>query len=116
MANTSAIWQQATYTTCELSSPSYSTRATQQNMEGKNQENRPLAEKNNKTERARGLGRKTRGENPNRTEESNGSPEIPDRPLFYSLKAAKAYGHYYEIIHLIMYMQGTTTTFFPLAL
>ena len=62
MANTSAIWQQAAHTTYQLSSPSCSTRAIQKSLTlnekylrvfwGKN------LEKNDKTERARGLGRK----------------------------------------------------------
>ena len=68
MANTSAsaIWQQAAHTTYQLSSPSCSTRAIQKSLNlkekylsflEKGQENGPLAE-NDKTERARGLGRK----------------------------------------------------------
>ena len=43
----------------------------------KSQENGPLAEKNDNTERAKGLGRKNkRGD---RKGESNDSPKIPDR-------------------------------------
>ena len=66
MANTSAIWQQVAHTTYQLSSPSCSTRAIQKSLNlnekylsflEKSQENGPLAE-NDKTERARGLGRK----------------------------------------------------------
>ena len=54
MANTSAIWQQTAHTTCQLSSPSCSTRAIQKSLTlnkkiecflEKSQENGPLAEK-----------------------------------------------------------------------
>ena len=86
MANTSAIWQQAGHTTYQLSSPSCSTRTIQKSLPlngkylrifwNKSQENGPF-QKNYKTERAKGLGRKNkRGD---RKGESNDSPEIPDR-------------------------------------
>ena len=70
MANTSAIWQQVAHTTYQLSSPSCSTRAIQKSLTlnakylsflEKSQKNGPLAE-NDKTERARGLGKKTKQE------------------------------------------------------
>ena len=84
MANTSAIWQQAAHTTYQLSSPSCSTRVIQKSLTinkkylrvfwKKSQKN---GQKKDKTERARGLGRKNkRGD---RKGESNDSPEIPDR-------------------------------------
>ena len=84
MANTSAIWQQAAHTTYELSSPSCSTRTIQKSLPlngkylrifwNKSQENGPF-QKNYKTERAKGLGRKNnkRGD---RKGETNDSPEI----------------------------------------
>ena len=58
---------QAAHTTYQLSSPSCSTRAIQKSLTindkylsflEKSQENGPLAEQNDKTEKARGLGRK----------------------------------------------------------
>ena len=88
MANTSAIWQQASHTTYQLSSPSRSTRAIQKSQTlnekylrifWKKVRRMDHYQKNDKTERARGLVRKTkRGD---RKRESNDSPEIPDRRM-----------------------------------
>ena len=60
MANTSAIWQQAAHTTYQLSSPNCSTRAIQKSLTLNEKYLRVFKsqEKNDKTERARGLGRK----------------------------------------------------------
>ena len=96
MANTSAIWQQATYTTYELRQEPYNKiwrekfwkMDPQQKKITRQKEQEDYAEKQ---EEKILIG-----------QESNGSPAIPDRPVFYSLKAAKAYGHYYEIIHFII--------------
>ena len=66
MANTSAIWQQAAHTTDQLSSPSCSTRAIQKSLTLNEKYLRVFWkkvgrmdhwQKNDKTERARGLGR-----------------------------------------------------------
>ena len=68
MANTSAIWQQASHTTYKLSSPSCWTRAIQKSLTLNDKYLRlfwkkksgewTISRKNDKTERARGLGRK----------------------------------------------------------
>ncbi|MCB4752485.1 MAG: hypothetical protein LGB03_06435, partial [Sulfurovum sp.] len=67
MANTSAIWQQAAHTTYQLSSPSCSTRAIQKSLTlnekylrvfRKKVRRMDHEQKNDKTERARGLGGK----------------------------------------------------------
>ena len=67
MANTSAIWQQAAHTTYQLSSPSCSTRAIHKSLTlnktylrvfWKKVRRMDHEQKNDKTERARGLGRK----------------------------------------------------------
>ena len=86
MANTSAIWQQAAHTTYQLSSPSCSTRAIQKSLTlnknclrvfWKKVRRMDHKQKNDRTERARGLGRKNkRGD---RKGESNDSPEIPGK-------------------------------------
>ena len=89
IANASAI--QAASCTDYLSSPSCSTRATHTDQKRKKKKSPTLNERGlkilwekrkkrknlcDKTERTRGLGRKTRGD---RKGESNDSPEIPDR-------------------------------------
>ena len=86
MANTSAIWQQAAHATYQLSSPSCSTRPIQKSLTlnekylsflGEKSGEWTISRKNDKTERARGLGRKNkRGDTKG---ESNDSPEIPNR-------------------------------------
>ena len=88
MANTSAIWQQVAHTTDQLSSPSCSTRAIQKSLTLNEKSLRVFWKKvrrmdhqlkNDKTERARGLGRTNkRGD---RKGESDDSPEIPDKRL-----------------------------------
>ena len=82
------IWQQAAHTTYQLSSSSCSTRAIQKSLtlnekylsvfwREKNSGEWTISRKNDRTERARGLGRKNkRGD---RKGEPNDSPEIPDR-------------------------------------
>ena len=87
MANTSAIWQQAAHPTDQLSSPSCPTRAIQKSLTrneiylrvfwGKKSGEWTISRKNDKTERARGLGRK-KNKRGDRKGESNDSPEIPD--------------------------------------
>ena len=74
IANTSAIWQQAAHTTYQLSSPSCSTRAIQKKIYiplnkkklrifwRKKHRRMDHWQKNDKTERASGPGRKTREE------------------------------------------------------
>ena len=88
MANTSAIWQQAAHTTNQLSSPSCSTRATQKSLAlnetylrvfWKQVRRMDHQQKNDKTERARGLGRRKTNKRGDKKGESNESPEIPDR-------------------------------------
>ena len=66
MANTSAIWQQAAHIIYQLSSPIRSTRAhllmkNTGEFSGKEPGEWKISRKNDKTERATGLARKTRG-------------------------------------------------------
>ena len=84
MANTSAIQQQAAHITYQLSSLGCSTRAIQKSIILNDKYLSFLEkswrtdhkQKNDTTERAKGLGRKRKKD---RKGESNDSPEIPDR-------------------------------------
>ena len=89
MAYISVIWQQAAHATYQPSSPSCSTRVVhalkkqKQKKAAEKQEDRTCKktkQKNKKTERAKGLGRKTREEIIGKGKQNSAdSPEIPDR-------------------------------------
>ena len=97
---TNAIWQQAAHTTYQLSSPSCSTRAIQKSLtfnkkylsfQEKIVRRLDHYQKNDKTEKARGLGRNNKRDMKG---ESNDSPEIPDRRVTSDIP-----GHLLQVQH-----------------